>query len=507
MIDRTQSEPVGAILQSGDDAMPVTRHAIPVFPVPVRIGNADLHVVEVELHAAAGIVPAVPLHVNHAELAGEYRLGRYARRRHVTGHQSHDHVRPVAQFVRIRWHGPDPELIALPAFQTADADGQPLRVRHATTDPRGTRKILTVFHAIRADIDARIIRRLRDRGPLQGSQTQRRTTGGDIGVRLHHKTSRSLRRAMILLRSGATALGTSEGRAAGDAGDLLGGPHLRVVYLVVERDAGLEPVGVKRNGDLLDSHLLSVLDGGRGDPVAGPVVHQRQAVRVGDEQRPRVLAAHPRAAGEGGPHERPGSGLVAHAALRDIGFPTAPRGRGRGIRLSEYEPVVALHENVAGEVFDAFLFGCLEHVVRHADMHAARQVAAQIRTVGVPDSEGAALGTPVDRAAANHARQHAVQARSETVVERVHALPVVVGCVLAGVEAGGEHEAGSLACFVLVENRSDDGAGVLRQKSSFALVVPILDEMRGVVVQDLVGQPANALAGERHRIAHVLRVA
>ena len=507
MIDRTQSEPVGAILQSGDDAMPVTRHAIPVFPVPVGVADADLHVVEVRFHAAAGIVPAVPLHVHHTQFRGEYRLGRDARRRHVRRHQSHDHRTPFAQPVGIRGNRAHAELIALPAFQPADADRQPLRVRHPAGNPRRTSNILTVLHAIRADVDGRIIRRLRDRSPPQGSQTQRGATRTDIGVRLHHKTSRSLRRAMILLRSGATALGTSEGRAAGDAGDLLGGPHLRVVYLVVERDAGLEPVGVKRNGDLLDSHLLAVLDGGRGDPVAGPVVHQRQAFRVGDEQRPRVLAAHPRAAGEGGLHERLGGGLVAHAALRDIGFPTAPRGRGRWIRLSEYEPVVALHEDVAGEVFDAFLFGCLEYVVRHADMHAARQVAAQIRAVGVPDSEGAALGTPVDRAAANHARKHAVQARSETVVERVHALPVVVGCVLAGVEAGGEHEAGSLACFVLVENRSDDGAGVLRQKSSFALVVPILDEMRGVVVQDLVGQPAHALAGERHRIAHVLRVA
>ena len=55
-------------------AVAVTRHAIPVFPIPVRIGNADLHVVEVQLHAAAGIVPAVPLHVNHTELAGEDSL-------------------------------------------------------------------------------------------------------------------------------------------------------------------------------------------------------------------------------------------------------------------------------------------------------------------------------------------------------------------------------------------------------------------------------------------------
>ena len=60
--------------------MPVTLHAIQVFPVPVRIGNADLHVVEIRFHAAAGIVPAVPPHVHHAQLAGEYRLGRYARR-------------------------------------------------------------------------------------------------------------------------------------------------------------------------------------------------------------------------------------------------------------------------------------------------------------------------------------------------------------------------------------------------------------------------------------------
>ena len=100
MIDAPEREPPCAVqFKPGHMAVAVTRHAIPVFPIPVRIGNADLHVVEVQLHAAAGIVPAVPLHVNHTELAGEDRLGRYARRRHVTGHQSHDHVRPVAQFV------------------------------------------------------------------------------------------------------------------------------------------------------------------------------------------------------------------------------------------------------------------------------------------------------------------------------------------------------------------------------------------------------------------------
>ena len=250
-----------------------------------------------------------------------------------------------------------------------------------------------------------------------------------------------------------------------------------------------------------------MLDGGRGDPVAGPVVHQRQAFRVGDEQRPRVLAAHPRAAGEGGLHERLGGGLIAHAALRDIGFPTAPRGRGRWIRLSEYEPVVTLHEDVAGEVFDGFLFGGLEYVVCHADVHAARQVTAETGAVGVPYSECAAFGAPVDGAAAHHARKHAVQRCAETVVERVHVLPVRASRVLAGVETGDEHEAGSLARLVLIEDRAQDRAWVLGEKSSFALVVAVGDQVAGVVVEYLVGQPAHALAGERHRVRHVLRVA
>ena len=256
--------------------MPVTRHAVPVFPVPVRIGNADLHVVEVQLHAAAGIVPAVPLHVHNTQFRGEYRLGRDARRRHVRRHQSHDHVRPVTQPVGIRGHGAHAELIALPAFQTAEAQREPLRVRHATGNPRRTSRALAILHAVARNVDGGVIRRLRDRGPLQGSQTQSRTTGGDIGVRGHDQTGHGLRRAMILLRSRAAALAAGQRCATGDAPNLLVGSHLRVVHLVVERDAGLEPVGVKRNGDLLDSHLLAVLDCGRGDPVAGPVVHQRQ---------------------------------------------------------------------------------------------------------------------------------------------------------------------------------------------------------------------------------------
>ena len=315
MIDRTQSEPVGAILQSGDDAMPVTRHAIPVFPVPVGVADADLHVVEVQLHAAAGIVPAVPLHVNHTELAGEDRLGRYARRRHVTGHQSHDHVRPVTQPVGIRGNRAHAELIALPAFQTADAQREPLRVRHPTGNPRRTRKILPVFDPIRADIDGRIIRRLRDRSPLQGSQTQRGTTTGDIGVRLHHKTSHGLRRPMVFFRSGQATTGAAVDGATGDALYSFRLTYGRIVNLVVQHDRSFELIGFQAQRDLLDTHLLPMHDGWRGDPVTRTVIDERKTRSIVDTQDPRILASNTCRSIQSGLHIEGGGIIIADSLL------------------------------------------------------------------------------------------------------------------------------------------------------------------------------------------------
>ena len=375
MIDRTQSEPVGAILQSGDDAMPVTRHAIPVFPIPVRIGNADLHVVEVQLHAAAGIVPAVPLHVNHTELAGEDRLGRYARRRHVTGHQSHDHRTPFAQPVGIRGNRAHAELIALPAFQPADADRQPLRVRHPAGNPRRTSRALAILHAVARNVDGGVIRRLRDRSPLQGSQTQRGTTTGDIGVRLHHKTSHGLRRPMVFFRSGQATTGAAVDGATGDALHSFRLTDGRIVNLVVQHDRSFELIGFQAQRDLLDTHLLPMHDSGSGDPITRTVIDKRKARRIIDTQRPRVLSVYARRSIQSGLHVQGGGVVIADTLLGKIRLPLAPRGRGCGIIPCEGLVVIALHENMRGQSLNAFLFRGFEHVMCQLDGDTAQVTA------------------------------------------------------------------------------------------------------------------------------------
>ena len=219
------------------------------------------------------------------------------------------------------------------AIQAAEAE---LRlIGRAGGMPRRAVHVLAPLNGVIADFDGGVIRGLCDSAPRCCGQTVGVPVRPDICVCLHHQASRSIRHTMVLLGGGTPALAAGQLRAAGDAGDLLRGPHLRVVYLVVEGNRGLESVGVEADGDLLDSHLLAVLDGGSGDPVAGPVVHQRQAVRVGDEQRAGVLAAHTGRAGQCGLHERLGGGLVRDSTLRDIGFPATPRRGCRRIRLAE----------------------------------------------------------------------------------------------------------------------------------------------------------------------------
>ena len=235
---------------------------------------ADLDMVEVRFHLSASACPAIPMDGHHAKLRRQYRLRRHGTRRRIRLHSCHDDARPFAELVRICWHSPDAHLDLRAAIQAAETE---LRlIGRAGGMPGRTVHVPAPFDAVRRYLDGRVVRGLRDRAPHGGRQTIGVPVGPDVGVGLHHQTSRSIRHTMVLLGGGTPALAAGQLRAAGDAGDLLRGPHLRVVYLVVEGNRGLESVGVEADGDLLDSHLLAVLDGGRGDPVAGPVVHQRQ---------------------------------------------------------------------------------------------------------------------------------------------------------------------------------------------------------------------------------------
>ena len=235
---------------------------------------ADLDMVEVRFHLSASACPAIPVDSHHAKLGRENRLGRHGAWRRIRLHSCHHDGRPFAELVRIRRHCPDAHLDLRAAIQAAEAE---LRlIGRAGGMPGRAIHVLAPLDGVIADLDGGIVRGFGHGGPRSRGQTMRETIRTNVGVRLHHKPKRSIRHTMVLLGGGTPALAAGQLRAAGDAGDLLRGPHLRVVYLVVEGNRGLESVGVEADGDLLDSHLLAVLDCGRGDPVAGPVVHQRQ---------------------------------------------------------------------------------------------------------------------------------------------------------------------------------------------------------------------------------------
>ena len=203
----------------------------------------------------------------------------------------------------------------MPAFQPADAQREPLRVSHATTDPRGTGKVLAILHAVARNVDGRVIRRLRDLRPLQGRQTQRRTTRTDIRISLHHKTSHGLRHTMILLRSGDSTTGTAVDGTTGDALHSFRLTYGRVINFVVQYDTGFELVGFQAQRDLLDTHLLPMHDGWRGDPVTRTPIDERKIRSVVDTQGPCILAAHAGRSIQSGLHIEGGGVVIADSLL------------------------------------------------------------------------------------------------------------------------------------------------------------------------------------------------
>ena len=232
-------------------------------------------------------------------------------------------------------------------------------------------------------------------------------------------------------------------------------------------------------------------DGRGGDPVALGVVDEREVLGVGDVQGARVLAADAGRDLQFVLHERAGGAFVADAALADVRFPCAPWFRRRRIIHLEDESVVAFDEDAGREPADRLLIGGFLQAAVHVDDVRATQVAAQLRTVRVPQSQGASLGAPVDDAAAHQARQRALHAHAQRVVERDLARPLVAAGVARGVEIHGQARCGTAAPLILIEEGLEDRAGRGAVERPFALVVAVRYQMAGVVVEDLGQEPAD----------------
>ena len=158
----------------------------------------DLHMVEIQLHATTIGGVAVPVDGDDAGLAGQLRCGRYARRRHILCDIDKRHRRPVAKLVAVGGDRTHTHLDCGTAVEIAPA--QCGVGGHAGTAPRLPGGVGTPFNPVRVDLDAGVVGRLRDPGPLRGGEPARVPVRVQIRVGLHHKPGRSHRDTMVLFR-------------------------------------------------------------------------------------------------------------------------------------------------------------------------------------------------------------------------------------------------------------------------------------------------------------------
>ena len=294
MVDRTKGVGVlGACFQAGHEIIALTGLVCADDGHAGRIDAlADLNMVEVRFHRRASACPAIPMDGHHAKLGRKHRLRRYGAWRRVGFDGDHDDARPFAELVTVRGHGSHPDLDLRAAIQASEAKlrlvggagGMPGRAIH----------VLAPLDGVIADFDGGVIRRFGHGGPHGRGQAVRIPVRAEVGVRLHHKTKRSLRHAMVTVgRGGRAALATGQCRATGDALDFLRLTYGSVVFDVVQRDGRAQALTLAhRQVDFLHAHLLAVSDGRSRNPIAGMVVDERQCVHLADDEVARVLAAN-----------------------------------------------------------------------------------------------------------------------------------------------------------------------------------------------------------------------
>ena len=191
--------------------------------------------IEIRLHLSASACLAVPMDGNHAQFGGKHRLRRDGAWRGVGFDGGHDDARPFAKLVAVRGHGAHPDLDHGSTVQAAEAE---LRlIRRAGRMPRSTIHMLAPLNGVIADFDGRVVRGFGHGRPHGRGQTVGIPVRAEVGVRLHHKTKRSPRHAMVTVgRGGRAALATGQCGTARDALDLLRLSDGCVVFDVVQGD-------------------------------------------------------------------------------------------------------------------------------------------------------------------------------------------------------------------------------------------------------------------------------
>ena len=120
---------------------------------------------------------------------------------------------------------------------------------------------------------------------------------------------------MVFFRSGQATTGAAVDGATGDALYSFRLTDGRIVNLVVQHDRSFELIGFQAQRDLLDTHLLPMHDGWRGDPVTRTVIDERKTRSIVDTQGPRILASNTCRSIQSGLHIEGGGIIIADSLL------------------------------------------------------------------------------------------------------------------------------------------------------------------------------------------------